>query len=655
MKPHDRPSLTSPRTLTDSLTDLPSIPAAVGSAGEGGSRLDEDFIARYRHGDSIGEGGMGEVRLVGDGRIGREVAMKVARATSEGSRRDQELRFLREARIQGQLEHPSIVPVYDLGRDPTGTQYFTMKRVHGLTLEAILARLADGEPDALERFSLRKLLTAFGSVCLAVDFAHARGVLHRDLKPANIMLGDFGEVYVLDWGLAKVVGVADEAAAPAVVDAPSIGNTAVGAMLGTPGYMAPEQVRGEVDRLDARTDVYSLGAILFEILTLTPLHTRASVAEIIASTLSTPDTRAAARAPEREVPPELEAVCERATRLDPAQRLPSARALNAAIERFLDGDRDLALRRDLACAHAESAREAADGAIEGGLVEERRRALREVGRALALDPRNDAAKGTLMRLMTAPPRTLPPSAVADTAVLAQTEQRAAARIGIWVYLSWLLVAPVALWMGVRSWWSFGFSGAMYLASAAACWWMSYRPNPKGKVSLPLLLASALAVASTGFTFGPFLVLPSIATVNAMTFMMARDSSRRILVVAVSWLAFLGPLGLEWAGVLPHSYAFRDGTIALLPNHTAFPPLPTLVFLVGVNVLVMGTACLLIARLRDVLTATDRRLQLHLWQLRQLVPDEAHAAVQVPISASDPSCTLGGEHFDHLLGRARRGA
>src|SRR5262249_17778837 len=115
-------------------------------------------------------------------------------------------RFLHEARVQGQLEHPSIVPVYDLDLDEQGRPFFTMKRVRGLTLERVLERLREDDPDVVKRFSNRKLLTALAQVCLRIDYAHARGVLHRDLKPGNIMLGDFGEVYVLDWGLAKVVG-----------------------------------------------------------------------------------------------------------------------------------------------------------------------------------------------------------------------------------------------------------------------------------------------------------------------------------------------------------------------------------------------------------------------------------------------------------------
>src|SRR5262245_40087134 len=207
-------------------------------------------LPNYSVGDVIGKGGMGEVLLARDPEIGRDVAIK---RMVDGASPALLARFMREAKIQARLEHPAIVPVHELGRDAEGRPYFTMKRLTGTTLHEVLQR-----PPRLP-----ELLRTFVDVCLAIGFAHARGVVHRDLKPANIMVGDFGEVYVLDWGLARVTAEADE---PRSSDdlAAADGLTQAGAMLGTPGYMAPEQVR-DAGLVGPAADVYALGCLLFEI------------------------------------------------------------------------------------------------------------------------------------------------------------------------------------------------------------------------------------------------------------------------------------------------------------------------------------------------------------------------------------------------------
>jgi serine/threonine-protein kinase len=168
---------------------------------------DVPLTRRYEPRELLGEGGMGEVHRCTDARIGREVAMKVMRHADEPGSSTK--RFRREALLQANLEHPSIVPVYDVGVDAEGAPCFAMKRVRGQTLRHILTRIAEGDELARRRYPVHKLLGAFSQVCLAIDFAHSRGVIHRDLKPANIMLGDFGEVYVLDWGLASTAGAPD--------------------------------------------------------------------------------------------------------------------------------------------------------------------------------------------------------------------------------------------------------------------------------------------------------------------------------------------------------------------------------------------------------------------------------------------------------------
>ncbi|MDQ3369388.1 MAG: serine/threonine protein kinase, partial [Myxococcota bacterium] len=254
--------------------------------------------AGYELGELIGRGGMGEVYAAHDQRIGREVALKRMRSSAPTG--EALSRFLREVRIQGRLDHPAIVPVHELGTDEVGRPYFIMKRLTGRTLSH---RLADGG-------SQNRILRAFIEVCLAIEFAHARGVVHRDLKPSNIMLGDYGEVYVLDWGIARVLteprvgSTSDRHDAQQDVDTLDQG-TQAGSLLGTPGYMAPEQIRGQ-PALQA-ADVYALGSILFEILAGEPLHPRGQAA--ITSTLSQPQASPASRRGGDRVPPELDALC----------------------------------------------------------------------------------------------------------------------------------------------------------------------------------------------------------------------------------------------------------------------------------------------------------------------------------------------------------
>ena len=361
-------------------SDAPSALAARAVTGDLAAFVallsDARFESRYDEGGVLGRGGMGEVRSRLDRRIGREVAEKTLRDDVQGALALE--RFVREARVQGQLEHPAVVPVYDLGVDPRGRVFFTMKRIRGTALDTVLDALAAGDPETRQRFSRRKLLTAFVQVCLAIDFAHSRGVLHRDLKPSNVMLGDYGEVHVLDWGLAKLLGVRDLAG-----DAPSEPResrtslesgttpTLVGTVLGTPGYMSPEQANGEVDALDARTDVYALGAILFEIVYREPLHPGPGIPARIASTVCGPELRAAQRAHGGEVPTDLEALCAHACALDPRERIASARALADAVERFLDGERDEEHRNRAPC-RGEAA--AVHGAgMGGGLGHQKRK------------------------------------------------------------------------------------------------------------------------------------------------------------------------------------------------------------------------------------------------------------------------------------------
>ncbi|MBL6765361.1 MAG: protein kinase [Verrucomicrobiae bacterium] len=231
----------------------------------------------YQLGRFIAKGGMGAIIEAQDQNLQRTVALKVILSGAEADI-DLIQRFVTEARITGQLQHPNIVPLHELGVTKDGVVYYTMLKLDGVPLSTVLDRLRSRDPETLRRHPLPVLLTAFQKICDAMAFAHSRGVLHRDLKPENIMIGDFGEVMVMDWGLAKVVNAAPdendtkyftrvEKRTPIQDDTYA---TLAGEIKGTPRYMSPEQVSGNGSDLDERTDIYSLGAILYSILTLHP-------------------------------------------------------------------------------------------------------------------------------------------------------------------------------------------------------------------------------------------------------------------------------------------------------------------------------------------------------------------------------------------------
>jgi serine/threonine protein kinase len=570
------------------------------------------FSSRYTQRKLLGRGGMGEVRLCSDARIGRDVAMKVMRPSSSGSTGMRE-RFEREARLQGQLEHPAIVPVYDLGMSRDGA-WFTMKRVRGHTLERIVRGLAEDEPKFVERYTLRRLLVAFVQVTQAIAFAHSRGVVHRDLKPANIMLGDFGEVYVLDWGLGKVLGHADVAVEGDDVPTRAGQRTAAGAVLGTPGYMAPEQALGQHDDLDARTDVYALGAILFELLALEPLHPRGSIDEAIESTMLGTDARPSMRDPDLEIAPELDAVCVRATAIDPSKRYASAKELAAEIEQFLDGERDLTVRKKLATRHVSDARAAMARGARG-------ESMRALNRALALDPDDREALAAMSDLLLTPATEPPPEAMLELERTRAGEMRGTARFGAIAFLSWLLLTPFMFWTGINKPEQWLIIIAMFSLPAAASMWLARRrKEPTEPAGFALLAVCTATIGLSSLYFGPFVLVPGWAAQNTLIFAMhARPGLRRAATIVVGTLALLVPLGLELLGVVRPSFAFLGDTMILhiAPAHQA----PTLIALTGVMLALIAIPSLIVARAHDDAWEAKKRLAAHLWHLRQLAPTE----------------------------------
>lgn len=289
---------------------------------------------RYHTRHVIGSGGMKIVVKSEDINVGRNIAMAISKDASE----QKQLRFLEEARITASLEHPNIVPVHDIGRSKSGVPYFTMKLVHGVTLAKILDSLRNGDPAIQKRFPLHVRLDIFLKICDAIAFAHSCGVIHLDLKPDNIQVGEYGEVLVLDWGIARRLDDVPEPDAPpaAAGSGKTAGVTLDGIIRGTPEYMAPEQAAGKNSSRSRLTDIYSLGAILYSILTLHPPFKGSTMEETLQNVLDG-----------RIIPPHdgngdkiplpLEFIILRAMSRNPARRYQSVQALKDDVVAYQSG------------------------------------------------------------------------------------------------------------------------------------------------------------------------------------------------------------------------------------------------------------------------------------------------------------------------------
>ena len=352
---------------------------------------DLDAEAHYKVEGEISRGGMGAIMRAVDQDIHREVAVKFLLNHADDKMK---ARFVEEAQITGQLEHPNIVPIHQLGVHEDGRCFFSMKMVKGKSLAEILKQPTEPRPlGSGNTYTLGRLLNIFVSICNAMAYAHSRDVIHRDLKPANVMVGDFGEVYVMDWGLAKVLkkGSADTVhpamaipvtaiqkpaspfdfttqqapplAAP-VTAAPSPSSsgsskvattrnidgelTQAGAIMGTPTYMPPEQAQGE--NIDERADIYSLGAILYEIMTLLPPVDRsgdmmAILMRVVEGKIDPPPKRSPERAKAGWIPAELSAIAMKALATAPAKRYQTVEKLRRDVELFLEG-RSVSAKQD---------------------------------------------------------------------------------------------------------------------------------------------------------------------------------------------------------------------------------------------------------------------------------------------------------------------
>ncbi|MFO0550619.1 MAG: serine/threonine-protein kinase [Polyangiaceae bacterium] len=341
------------RTTLGVLSALPRV-----EISQGRPQLVHDGKPRFEELRVLGQGGMGEVALVHDEDIDRTVAVKrlhpdIVADTVSDHATIAVARFVEEVRTVGRLEHPNIVPLHDVGLDAQGRFYFVMKYVEGEDLETVIEKLAAGDPAYEAQYTYEVRVQIFISLLRALEYAHAKGILHRDIKPANVMIGRYGEVVLMDWGIAKSVGTSSQidaatsslpAAAASKVTASRTHQTAVGALLGTPAYMSPEQARGENDKLDIRSDLYSACALFYELMVLRHyIHPEPqSLDELLMAIRERPlppvfDVRA--HTSERGVTPPIEYLhfLHQGLEKDPAARYQSAREMVERLQQVIDG------------------------------------------------------------------------------------------------------------------------------------------------------------------------------------------------------------------------------------------------------------------------------------------------------------------------------
>lgn len=587
---------------------------------------------RYERSGTVTRNGVFEDLCARDRVIRRSVVIRrLARGTAHSS--SEERRFARAARLQAQLEHPAIVPIYDIGEVgdvgdmASGAQTMIFPDVRSVSLRRVLDARASGDKEMVRKFSRTALLQAFLQLCLATAYAHARGVVHRNIQPEAVALGDHGEVYLLDWSLAKPV---QGPYRPGLVSIDSstaeIGATLPGQTLGTPGYASPEQLVG--GEADARSDVYALGSLLFEILTGSPLHSGESAVEKVRTTQVGVNACPSQRAPKAGIPEAFDTVCVRATATDPKLRYPSARELHDAIERTLEAALEAGRRTELASRHAELAESLAMRALtaSSGHYELRAQALREAGRAFALNPKSPGARRALLTLLKEEPPDLPPEAQAEMEAEASDQARAVGRFAMLAYGAFgLIFAPVAL-SGVRSWPGFAFTAVSVAATVGVAAFMSRMKNPTGRVGLLLAFTSFTAIASTSGFYGALVLAPLLATANVVCMGVGLDRRYRPWVLLMGLASMLVPFAFERFGLLPQSYRFGPGTITVLPVVRDLHEGPVRIGLFLSTLAAIVAPTLFTWRLSNRAASATERMHVYGWQLRRLLPKDAYSGI-----------------------------
>ena len=499
----------------------------------------------YAIGEVLGRSASSEVMLALDRKVGRDVALKRLRSGSPSG--DEIARFLREARIQARLEHPAICPVYEVGRDEVGRPYFTMKRLAGKTLGELLAVA-----------TRQRMLRAFADVCRAIDYAHSRGIVHRDLKPSNIMLGEFGEVYVIDWGVARVFG--DALLMPDI------------------DTLEGQRADPEVDRA---ADVYSLGKILAEILG-------------------------------GDKPLELDALCVAMQHVSAAAR-PTARSCADRIEQYLDGDRDLARRRALADELVGFARTAHSRNQRGD-------AMRAASQALALDPRVEGAAELVTTLMLEPPPVPPPSLQAALADADRADISRHAKAAIPGYVLIAAFIPLVLLTHVLSWATIIGAASAALVMAIAAFRLMRRPERSFRWMALYGLGNAVVIIMLGRLAGPFTFVPAVVSfVTASVITYPAFLERPLVLLATMIGGWVVPIGLEAAHVIPASWALHDGGLVIHGNAIEVGSTGALVLVILASLAAVVMAGVQSTVLGRAHRAAQHKLVAQAWQLRQLLP------------------------------------